>query len=303
MAGFNKASTKKLFAAVNRNNAKAISGLVEGGADPNAQSKDFTLSFGTPKGATPLTLAACVSRPDVLDALIKAGADPNLEAKGAGMTPLMCCGFNSANLKKLVRIGADPDATAGSRKETALHYFIRWSMESACRELIKAGADPSVTNKNGVSATDFAFNEGYDELHALFLKAQKKPRSKSAAKSTSGPANDDFIEALANGTAARVKKLVKAGCDPNADLSGYSPLDLCVRHDNVAAAKALIELGASADGLSLSECNPESKILKLLLENGADPNSTSAAVSLLMHSVERGYSTAVRLLVTREGTR
>ena len=295
MAGFNKASTKKLFNAVSKNNAKAIPRLVTDGADPNAQSKEFSVAIHGVKGATPLTLAACGSRPNVIEALAKAGADPDLEAKGSGMTPLMASGFNTLNLKKLLALGANPDATAGSRKETALHYFIKWSMESACQALVRAGANPSVTNKHGVSATEYALDEGYDDLHALFVKAQKTTRSGSAAKrSQSSPSADDFMNVLIDGTAAQVKKMVKAGCEANLKLSGRYPIEICVRHDNVTAAKVLLELGADAKIVDLSDCDLDSKMLPLLLDNGADPN---ANISLLMHAIEKGKIKAVKLLV------
>ena len=293
MAGFNKASTKKLFAAVLKNNAKAIPGLVEGGADPNAQTKDHALGFVGPAGATPLTLAALNSRPPVIAALVRAGADPNLAATGPGMTPLMACGFNGANLKQLLSLGADPDVTSGRRQETALHYFMEWSMESNCAELIKAGADPSVPNKAGMSATEFALERGYDELHALFIKAQRKGKKTS----TSGPSEDEFTVALMEGTAAQVKKLLQAGCDANTELSGVPPLHICVRHDNVATAKALLEAGADATAVSLADCDLESEMVGLLLDHGADPNANYAAISLLMHAIEKNHIEAVKRLV------
>lgn len=114
--------------------------------------------------------------------LIKSGADLDMPAKGPGTIPLMACGFIIANIKKLAALGADLNATSGSRKETSLHYALRWCNTDSCEALIALGADPTIKNKKGDSAIDVAYQDGHDDLYAAFIRASKAKAPKQVGK-------------------------------------------------------------------------------------------------------------------------
>ena len=93
---------RSLLLADSNNNRAVIEALLNGGAEPNAQ---------TQSGATPLHHAAGMNKnPVVIEALLNAGAEPNAQTQ-SGWTPLhhvARMNENPAMIEALLNAGADP---------------------------------------------------------------------------------------------------------------------------------------------------------------------------------------------------
>lgn len=91
-------------------NGRAISALLQ--KEPAARDQR------TAQGSTPLHLAAANPDPSALQALLAAGADPNLR-DGEGATPLHIAAYaqNARNARYLLEAGADPMAKTNAGRD------------------------------------------------------------------------------------------------------------------------------------------------------------------------------------------
>jgi uncharacterized protein len=95
-----------LLAALWEGDRSAALAMIAGGADPNAPDTRPTLGHGV----TPLHIAALREDPELIRALIAAGADVNVQSL-AGQTPLwLACNAGRASAAgELLAAGADPN--------------------------------------------------------------------------------------------------------------------------------------------------------------------------------------------------
>lgn len=116
------------------------------------------------RGATPLMEAAlrCAGASEVIDALIEAGADVNSAERG-GITPLMMAAFGNTPeiVELLLRSGADPDACDISRG-TAL-YWANQRTDGQSRKVasVLASAMRSPVEKYGKEEAQFYYTKAY----------------------------------------------------------------------------------------------------------------------------------------------
>lgn len=66
--------------------------------------------------------------------------------------------------------GADVDATTNESKNTALHIASKYSLRDECEILLRAGADTTLRNREGMTAAELADDAS---VKALFLKQQQ----------------------------------------------------------------------------------------------------------------------------------
>ncbi|MDD2883230.1 MAG: ankyrin repeat domain-containing protein [Rhodoferax sp.] len=123
----------------------------------------------------------------------------------------------------------------------------------------------------------------------------------------------DLARAAAAGKADAVAQAVRAGADPNArGKEGLTPLFWSIMANNAAGAQALLKAGANPNlpmrmnngkGFEWDEypvviaAKGKPAVLKVLLDNGGDPESTSHKLSALRAAV--GCLECVRMLVER----
>jgi ankyrin repeat protein/beta-lactamase regulating signal transducer with metallopeptidase domain len=227
--------------------------------------------------------------------------------------------------------GAPIDATDESG-QTALIWAATMRRDAVCRLLIERGADISIKDKQGVSALSAAaFGGNAPEAVEMLLRRGANPREVD-------PQGAPILSTMLNFAPPRVGKkgypgflytektkreqeartrrvveaLVRAGADPDAGGSA-APLLAAIRLGHTEAAKTLLELGANpviaddggntpivfvfegswGEGANL-------KILRMLLDRGADPNATVAKSQILsvpapMPLLERALILAARL--------
>ncbi|MEE2776652.1 MAG: ankyrin repeat domain-containing protein [Acidobacteriota bacterium] len=141
--------------------------LLAHGADPNARLEKnpprvgYTVFSLRPKGATPFYLAAMAGDVDVMRALVRHGADPQLLPED-GTSPLMAAAGVARALAEsrvtkeasfeAVRLAAElgNDVNAANvRGDTALHGAARIRADAVVQFLIDQGAEVNPQNKRG----------------------------------------------------------------------------------------------------------------------------------------------------------
>lgn len=168
-----------------------IERLLAAGADPSLADR---------QKETPLTLAASIGDAASARALIAAGADPN--QRGAGRrTPLHAClengGHAAAGL--LIEAGAKLDLKSGEG-DTALHIAALLDLTEIVEELLAAGANPTVKNREGERPSARPFEQ---PLVARLREAE----SSWAAEGRSAPEPIDEEEERARAARARTPEI------------------------------------------------------------------------------------------------
>ena len=153
--------------------------LLKAGAKPNV---------ALPEGETVLMTAARTGRPEVVKALLKAGADLNAREHWFGETALMWAAAENhpEAVRVLVEAGADVNARSKlldvPRRRTGqsvlplgswtpLMYAARQGSQEALRVLIDSGADLNLVDPDGATALVIAIiNANYDEAATLVEK-------------------------------------------------------------------------------------------------------------------------------------
>ncbi len=234
-------------------------------------------------GITPLSLAATNGDVPMLDALIKAGADPNA-ALPEGETILMTASRtgNPDAIRLLLAHGANPNTKENSLGETALMWAAAENHADAVRALIKGGADPNLRSTvltlapfkwvtSGMVSTSLP-RGGWT---ALMYAARQNAAGAARALAESGA---DLNLTDPDGTTALTFAIINAHFDLAAMLldKGANP--------NVADETGMASLYATVDmhtlGAMLSRPAPKLVdeldsvgLVKLLLAHGADPNA------------------------------
>ncbi|HEV2472997.1 MAG TPA: ankyrin repeat domain-containing protein, partial [Chthonomonadales bacterium] len=179
-----------LFEAVMRRDAAGVQALLKRGADPNARNSLYW---------TPLMSAATTGQPDIMELLLRAGADKEASspygtpllfaadprcahvllshgvdthvARPDGITPLMLAAwFDQPGLaREFLRRKADPNAKDNDG-ETALSFAARAGNTDVGHELLNAGAKVDVADNRGWTALMHAAAAGHSDFVAILLK-------------------------------------------------------------------------------------------------------------------------------------
>ena len=187
--------------------------------DPVSWDPNSTLPYSG--GATPLHVAAGWTRdPEVVDVLVRAGADVNgLDPKH--YTPLHRAARDNADpavLTALLEAGANPNAwTAGTRHAylargvTPLHEAAVNHNPAVAARLLEAGAAPNAHGAGGATPLHVAAAENPNPaVVAALLDAGADVNARRAGGRT------PLHEAAAKGSAAVVDALLRAGADLDA---------------------------------------------------------------------------------------
>jgi ankyrin repeat protein len=166
--------TALMMAAQDCTHPESIRILLKAGAQATEQSDDGStaLTFATPPFGTGST--GC--HPDVIQQLVKAGADPN-HMNHHNWTPLMKAITNGSltNVTTLLELGANPNTKGGPYGWPPLQAAVRQDMNGIemVRALLKYHADPDATDKHNQSVLYIA--RGNESISQLLLKAGAAP--------------------------------------------------------------------------------------------------------------------------------
>lgn len=233
-------------------------------------------------GVTPLTLAATNGNAALVEALLKAGADPNVTV-GEGETILMTAARagNVETIKALVAHGANVNAAEKWQGETALVYAAIENHADAVRVLVELGANVNARSKK-LEFPDFVFKTA-GMIYAVQPVGSWTP----------------LMYAARDGAIDAVRALAASGADLNlVDPDGTTALTLAIINGHFDTALALLDKGANPNvadknGMTplyaavdmntiqtvmgrpmplLEDATDPAGMVKSLLAHGADPN-------------------------------
>ena len=143
--------------------AEEVQDLLSLGVDPNCKSRE------THK--TPLFLAAANGFENVVELLLKAGANPN-HAELCGQTPLLRAANDCLTdvVKILLEGGADPNK-ADTSGYTPLLWAVIHGHTDVVKILLEGGAEPNTADIDGNTALFRAITKGQTDVVKLLLKA------------------------------------------------------------------------------------------------------------------------------------
>lgn len=176
MKVFADGGAAQLAEAAAAGDAARVSALVKAGANPSAigdketsllqwamlnKSKagvDALISAGADvghaddNGDTIMHYASKAADPGYLDLLLAHKVDPNMANTVTGATPLMSAlmGERHVQFQKLLAAGANPNI-ADRMGNTSLHVAAKINEYQHTLDLLKAGADPMIRNKQGAT--------------------------------------------------------------------------------------------------------------------------------------------------------
>lgn len=183
-------------------------------------------------------------------------------------------------LKLLLDSGAPVDALHSTLHRTPLHIAAHEGHLAVVRELLHAGANPSILDPTGCSALHLAISAQHTSIVKLLLYfgASPIPAPNTTPTYLIGPAVFGLTEMMT--------ALLDAGADPNATdeipgMKGISPLHMAAENGHVEIMEALLDAGARIDVRNSTGATPLVQAamngwvegVRLLLGRGADVNA------------------------------
>lgn len=260
------------------------------GLDVNETSED---------GTTLLMEAAQMGNPEIIDILLKAGANVNARNK-AGNTALMYTS-NLINIKYLVECGADFNIKNDNGDDAVSKAFCE-NQKSVFDFYVEKGAKPDITIEEYATIVSKRSEKASDFLIFLYQKGFDV-----GSLSSKLPPWPTLLEtAVMENTYSSVDVLLRNGVDPNAtDVEGRTPLHYVMLYNASALiAYDLVKHGADVNAVDAIKNTPlhyinsidvrnadlrikqdRVRILNLLLENGAKIWQENSIGSMVVHSI------------------
>lgn len=237
----------------------------------------------TREGAiTPLFMACTNGSASMIEALLKAGADPN-STKSNGTTALMIAASagNANAVKVLLDHGADLKARESAHGQTALMFAAALNRADAIKVLMKHGADAGVTS-NVAKLERVTF-----DVDGNVVPSRPASSAEPAAEAPGGKAGDP----AANGGRGQY---APRQVGPSY-MGGMTALLYAARDGHMEAARELVAAGADINQVSTGDkispmvmaiINGHLDVGKMLLDRGADPNLASETGITALYATE-----------------
>ena len=228
-------------------------------------------------GTTALHWAVEQDDLQLVDLLVRAGAVVGAKTR-EGVTPLQLAALNGSAplIDRLLKAGADPNASLTSAGDTALMMAARTGKEDAIRVLLEAGADVNAKEAwGGTTPLMWAVAEGHEAAARLLIDAGADVNARSHYVAAANGRGFEGRTPLANATDAK----------PADFASGWlTPLMLAAREDNTDLTRMLLAAGADIDAvagdgktaLALAIFNGNYDVATFLVDREADVNKADA---------------------------
>lgn len=219
---------------------------------------------------TPLTAACGNGHLNVVEELIKAGSNANLS--DGDKTPLTsACGQGKFSVvKELVKYGSDVNQS--DRENTPLTAACKGGHANVVEELIKANADVNLSGSNFELLKSINVWESTDDVNNCFEYSKAGILLRDIYKTP-------LIAACAGGYTCIVETLIEAGADVNLSDGYATPLEIATVGGHLDVVKILMKhredtnLKQEIDSALVSACYLGNyKIVIELLKAGADVN-------------------------------
>lgn len=281
----------RFYQAIRNNDLSALRGLIK---SAGVDTKDE-------RGGTPLMYAAAVGSLDAMKLLVSAGADVN--AKNAFDAPaLLACASDLAKVRFLVEKGADINARSKPGRTALLIASGYNGGSEIVKLLLDKGADINARDSAGLTPL-LAATAANDTASVKLLldKGADVNSSDQAGNGTGSGGQTPLMYAAAEGNLELVKMLLAKGANVNAvgapeslqvkngpiALGSFTALLLAATYSSPDVVKTLLDAGAKVNVqdvrgmtplmLAVSSDRADARVVKLLLDKGADPKIKSKA--------------------------
>ncbi len=149
----------KLTTAVDTGNLAETRSILETGITPN---------FQRPEIASPINFAVARSSLEILELLVKHGANPNFTSSGPVTTLGQAAFYGRLDMVQfLLNWGARVDGYVADPKKTALIVAAEQGKKEVVECLLAAHADPNWKDKHGTNALEYAQKNNHTEIVTL----------------------------------------------------------------------------------------------------------------------------------------
>ena len=233
------------------------------------------LNMKQKKGRTPLYMASLFGHIEVVDQLLLAQADPDVQDNSGGTALYVASQEGHMQIvHKLLQSQADPNIRAFNG---AIPLYIA-SQEAHIQivdHLLEAKSNPNIQNYDGRTPLFIGSQNGHYKVVASLLKEGANPNIQASDGST------PLSIASQNGHFRVVQILLHAQADPNIkNCDGRTPLHISSQEGHLEIVKQLLKTPSNPniqdnDGITallLASLQGYSNIVDLLLQAQADPN-------------------------------
>jgi ankyrin repeat protein len=267
-----------LVTAIRNADEQAMQKLLDTGADVNARDAE---------GNTLLILASFYASPECVKLLIDKGADVNAANK-AGATALIRAATSYERTRLLVAAGANVRVRTALGNTPLILAARRAGNSRTVQFLLERGANATERNNAGIGPVLASAASGDLETLRLLLDAGAKaddcPKMSDPRSIFFSGLRTPLMWAAYRNDVRMASLLLERGADPNQSTHFGNPLSHACWSDSLEVAKVLIARGANvnardaianftslhwAAGTEL----PRPQLVKLLLDEGADPNA------------------------------
>jgi ankyrin repeat protein/cell wall assembly regulator SMI1 len=279
---------------------EVVQALIDAGGNVNAVDYHTTVLMHASEKALP-------DIPDILKALVKAGADVNTKTKKG--TALTCAieADHATNVKTLLELGADPRLKG--KDQTPIELAVELEHEEIVGILEAVGAEKAPSPPPKRPAPSPQTKQLFDAI--MWNKVDEIKQLIANGAPVNEPDKEGYYllhEAARWNRVEVIKLLVGAGADVNCTYAPTrtTPLKKAAYEGHLDTVKALMECGADVslnepldsaiDAHSMGKKN-SMKIIQTLIAAGADVNGGTEHVSILMAASGSGTSAIVQALI------
>jgi ankyrin repeat protein len=276
-------TSRDFYSAIRENNLARLKEMIASGADVNLRDG---------RGSTPLMNAAAVGSLEAMKLLLKAGADVNAK-NGLDTTALIWGALDPAKVRLLVEAGAAVNVRSKLGRTPLLVAAGRPGSGEAVRLLLSKGADSKVADVRGSTPLVEAARVDDIDMLRLLMSAPVNINAGGFVGMTA------LNLAVGHANLPAVKLLLEKGADVNvANVSEVKVKNGLIALSRMTALMsapesspevmdALVKAGANVNArdirgmtplmLAVATDSPDPRIVRLLLDHGADTDVKSTA--------------------------
>ncbi len=271
-----------LFYALQSSNLELLHYMLANGVDVN---------YATQEGATALSHEVLRGNLELVQKLIKSGADTAVVVQGSTLLMVATQNGHLDIVRELVTSGTDVNYVVNNRYGPALMCASGNGNLDIVRELIASGADVNYASYYGTTLIRASENGHLDIVRELVT---------SGADVNADHGGTALMRTAENGHLDIVRELIASGADVNAECQDGTALELASENGYLDIVRELIASGAdvNSDALKLASMSGHLDIVRELIANGADVNHADHGDWTALHlASENGHLDIVRELI------
>jgi ankyrin repeat protein/serine/threonine protein kinase len=303
-----------LHVAIKGGDADEVAVLLQQLRDENTLDAVLNSVAGA-EALTPAALAVCIGSIAILKLLRSAGANLRTARDAKGWSLLHSCAWNSNEEIcnwLITDVYEEPDELRqmleGKAKDGSTAVLIAGANNrlGVLKLLFSNGANLLAVNKDGWNLFHYCAKTGHGDV-IVWLTDAAADKLSQMVKTKSKEGNTPALIAVTNGQLQSLQLLVKAGANMHTiNKDGWTMLHKCAKYGHHEICSYLIEQYRSSNDLSqmmkcrtnegnspalIAASNGQLRILKLLIEAGANVQTMNKEKSTLLHKCSRnGHS-------------